>query len=76
MGLFDVDPTQDGVHRTDAAAMDATRRLAVVRLDRAPGRPIGTIPGSAALAQARPRNRTPATPKNDNQPREAQLRPA
>ena len=30
---------------------------------------------TAALAQARPRNR-PAPPKNDNQPREAQLRPA
>ena len=30
---------------------------------------------TAALAQARPRNRTPAMPEKDNQPSEAQLRP-
>ena len=40
-GLFEVDPGQDGVRRTAAAAMDATRRLAVVRLTRARGQRIG-----------------------------------
>jgi alkylation response protein AidB-like acyl-CoA dehydrogenase len=46
-GLFEVDPVQDGVRRTAAVAMDATRRLAVVRLTRARGHRIG---GDAALA--------------------------
>ena len=51
-GLFDVDPRQDGVGRTATPAMDATRRLAVVRLRRARGRRIG---GDAAgpLSRAR-----------------------
>jgi alkylation response protein AidB-like acyl-CoA dehydrogenase len=41
VGLFEVDPGQDGVHRTAAVAMDATRPLAVVRLTRARGRRVG-----------------------------------
>jgi len=47
VGLFEVDPGQDGVVRTAAAAMDATRRLAVVRLGRARGRRIGGDAGQA-----------------------------
>jgi alkylation response protein AidB-like acyl-CoA dehydrogenase len=53
VGLFDVDPRGRGVTRAEVTTMDTTRRLAVVRLDRAPGRAIGAIPGSAALARAR-----------------------
>jgi alkylation response protein AidB-like acyl-CoA dehydrogenase len=58
VGLFEVDPRDRGVTRTAVTTMDTTRRLAVVRLDRAPGRPIGAGPGSAgpgsaALARAR-----------------------
>jgi alkylation response protein AidB-like acyl-CoA dehydrogenase len=40
VGLFEVDPGQDGVMRTATVTMDATRRLAVVRLTRARGRRI------------------------------------
>ena len=53
VGLFEVDPRDRGVTRAAVTTMDTTRRLAVVRLDRAPGRPIGAGPGSAALARAR-----------------------
>ncbi len=51
-GLFDVDPRQDGVCRAAVPTMDATRRLAVVRLRRACGRAIGGD-ASAALDRAR-----------------------
>jgi alkylation response protein AidB-like acyl-CoA dehydrogenase len=47
VGLFEVDPVQSGVRRTAAAAMDVTRRLAVVRLAGARGQRIG---GDAAPA--------------------------
>jgi alkylation response protein AidB-like acyl-CoA dehydrogenase len=63
VGLFEVDPRGRGVTRAAVTTMDTTRRLAIVRLDRAPGRPIGAgagsashgsaSPGSAALARAR-----------------------
>jgi alkylation response protein AidB-like acyl-CoA dehydrogenase len=69
VGLFEVDPRDRGVTRAAVTTMDTTRRLAIVRLDRAPGRPIGSTssgkassgkaspgkasPGSAALARAR-----------------------
>ena len=53
VGLFEVDPRGRGVARAAVTTMDTTRRLAIVRLDRAPGLPIGAIPGSAALARAR-----------------------
>ncbi|HSS90991.1 MAG TPA: acyl-CoA dehydrogenase family protein [Streptosporangiaceae bacterium] len=53
VGLFEVDPRGRGITRAAVTTMDTTRRLAIVRLDRAPGRPIGAIPGSAALARAR-----------------------
>ena len=53
VALFEVDPRGRGVTRAAVTTMDTTRRLAIVRLDRAPGRPIGAIPGSAALARAR-----------------------
>ena len=58
VGLFEVDPLGRGVTRAAVTTMDTTRRLAIVRLDRAPGRPIGAGPGSAgpghaALARAR-----------------------
>jgi len=52
VGLFDVDPAQDGVHRAAAVAMDAARRLAVVRLTGARGQPIGGD-ATAALRSAR-----------------------
>ena len=41
VGLFEVDPGQDGVSRTVSTAMDLTRELAVVRLNRARGRRVG-----------------------------------
>jgi alkylation response protein AidB-like acyl-CoA dehydrogenase len=47
VGLFEVNPAQEGVRRTAAATMDATRRLAVVRLAGAHGQRIG---GDAAPA--------------------------
>jgi alkylation response protein AidB-like acyl-CoA dehydrogenase len=56
VALFEVDPSGRGVTRDAVTTMDTTRRLAVVRLDRAPGRPVGAgraSPGSAALARAR-----------------------
>ena len=58
VGLFEVDPRGRGVARAAVTTMDTTRRLAVVRLDQAPSRPVGASPGSAspgnaALAQAR-----------------------
>src|SRR6266516_772086 len=37
VGLFEVDPRGRGVTRAAVTTMDTTRRLAVVRLDRAPG---------------------------------------
>ncbi len=41
VGLFEVGPGQPGVSRQAAAAMDQTRRLAVVRLASAADRPLG-----------------------------------
>ena len=52
VGLFEVDPVKDGVRRTAAAAMDATRRLAVVRLTGARGRRVGDD-AAEALSRAR-----------------------
>ena len=52
VGLFEVDPVQDGVRRTAAAAMDATRRLAVVRLTGARGRRVSDD-AAEALSRAR-----------------------
>jgi alkylation response protein AidB-like acyl-CoA dehydrogenase len=51
-GLFEVDPACPGVSRCAVTTMDTTRRLAVVRLEGAPGRRIGSG-GSGALARAR-----------------------
>jgi alkylation response protein AidB-like acyl-CoA dehydrogenase len=53
IGLFDVDPRRDGVCRTAAPTMDATRRLAVVRLTQARGLRVG---GDAAGALGRARD--------------------
>ena len=65
LGLFEVDPGQPGVDRQAAAAMDQTRRLAVVRLAAAADRPLGPATqarngadtemngATAALARAR-----------------------
>jgi alkylation response protein AidB-like acyl-CoA dehydrogenase len=53
VALFELDPRGRGVARDAVTTMDTTRRLAVVRLDRAPGRPVGAGGGSAALARAR-----------------------
>jgi alkylation response protein AidB-like acyl-CoA dehydrogenase len=55
LGLFEVDPGQDGVARTARTTMDPGRRLAVVRLTRACGRHLGR-PGEAAGALARARD--------------------
>lgn len=52
--LFEVDPAGAGVTRAAATAMDATRDLAVVRLDGATGRLIGAAGGGvSALGRAR-----------------------
>jgi hypothetical protein len=51
-GLFEVDPAQGGVSRSASTTMDASRRLAVVRLDGAVGRRVGG-PAAEALARAR-----------------------
>ncbi len=56
VGLFEVDPGQPGADRQPSATMDQTRRLAVVRLDAAAGRPIRPghdLEASGALAAAR-----------------------
>jgi hypothetical protein len=52
LGLFEVDPEQDGVSRAAAATMDASRPLAVVRLSGARGQRIGGD-ASPALDRAR-----------------------
>jgi alkylation response protein AidB-like acyl-CoA dehydrogenase len=54
VGLFEVDPRDRGVTRAAVTTMDTTRRLAIVRLDRAPGRPIGAGAGSASAGSASP----------------------
>jgi alkylation response protein AidB-like acyl-CoA dehydrogenase len=58
VALFEVDPRGRGVTRAAVTTMDTARRLAIVRLDRAAGRPIdagagGASPASTALARAR-----------------------
>jgi len=55
IALFEVDPRGSGVTRRAVTTMDATRRLAVVRLDGAAGRPVTRAgrAGQAALARAR-----------------------
>jgi alkylation response protein AidB-like acyl-CoA dehydrogenase len=53
VGLFEVDPEQDGVDGAAAMAMDLTRELAVVRLSGARGQRIG---GDAAPALDRARD--------------------
>jgi alkylation response protein AidB-like acyl-CoA dehydrogenase len=52
IALYEVDPRGSGVARRAVTTMDATRRLAVVRLDAAAGRPISRA-AWAALARAR-----------------------
>jgi alkylation response protein AidB-like acyl-CoA dehydrogenase len=52
VGLFEVDPRGRGVTRAAVTTMDTTRRLAIVRLDQAPGRPIGAGAGSASHGRA------------------------
>jgi len=54
IALFEVDPGGPGVTRDAVTTMDTTRRLAVVRLDRAPGRPVGASPGRASPGRASP----------------------
>jgi alkylation response protein AidB-like acyl-CoA dehydrogenase len=53
VALFEVDPRGRGVTRAAVTTMDTTRRLAIVRLDRAPARPTGAGAAEAALARAR-----------------------
>ncbi|HUC55813.1 MAG TPA: acyl-CoA dehydrogenase family protein [Streptosporangiaceae bacterium] len=57
IGLFEVSPDQAGVEREAVAAVDQTRRLAVVRLAAAARQPLGTPDeagsGAAALTCAR-----------------------
>jgi hypothetical protein len=52
VGLFEVDPGQDGVNRTASVAMDSTRALAAVRLTGALGRRVGGD-ATGALERAR-----------------------
>jgi alkylation response protein AidB-like acyl-CoA dehydrogenase len=51
-GLFEVEPGQDGVLGTASPTMDASRRLAAVRLTGARGRRVGAD-ATAALSRAR-----------------------
>jgi alkylation response protein AidB-like acyl-CoA dehydrogenase len=53
VALFEVDPRGPGVTRAAVTTMDTSRRLAIVRLDRAPVRPIGAGAAEATLARAR-----------------------
>jgi alkylation response protein AidB-like acyl-CoA dehydrogenase len=53
VALFELDPRGRGVTRAAVTTMDTTRRLAIVRLERAPARPIGAGTAEAALARAR-----------------------
>ena len=56
VALFEVDPRHSGVTRRAVPAVDATRRLACVRLDEDPGQLLGGHAGSEgglALARAR-----------------------
>jgi alkylation response protein AidB-like acyl-CoA dehydrogenase len=53
IGLFEVDPAQDGVSRSAVTTMDPSRRMATVRLDGATGPRIG---GQAVEALARARD--------------------
>jgi alkylation response protein AidB-like acyl-CoA dehydrogenase len=53
VSLFEVDPRGPGVTRCAVTGMDSSRRLAVVRLDGAAGRLIGSRNGHADLAAAR-----------------------
>jgi len=53
VALFELDPRGRGVTPAAVTTMDTTRRLAIVRLDRAPGRPIGAGTAEPALARAR-----------------------
>jgi alkylation response protein AidB-like acyl-CoA dehydrogenase len=53
VALFEVDPRGHGVARAAVTTMDTTRRLAIVRLDRAPARPIGAGTAERALARGR-----------------------
>jgi len=52
VGLFEVDPGQDGVSRAASVTMDSTRALAVVRLTGARGRRVGGD-ATGALERAR-----------------------
>ena len=52
IALFEVDPHRCGVTRHAVTNMDTGRRLAVVRLDGAAGRRVGSGPGPASLARA------------------------
>ena len=52
VGLFEVDPGQDGVSRTASVTMDSTRALAVVRLTGVRGRQVGGD-ATGALERAR-----------------------
>jgi len=54
IGLFEVDPDQPGVTRHAVTTMDQTRRLAVVRLSSASGRPLGPGPPHGRAAPLGP----------------------
>jgi alkylation response protein AidB-like acyl-CoA dehydrogenase len=51
VAVFEVDPAGAGVSRRAVTTMDSTRRLAVVSLDGAAGRPVGCGPGGLARAR-------------------------
>jgi alkylation response protein AidB-like acyl-CoA dehydrogenase len=53
IGLFEVDPHQDGVARTAGIPMDMSLRVTSVRLKGVVGQRIGTDAGRPALARAR-----------------------
>jgi alkylation response protein AidB-like acyl-CoA dehydrogenase len=52
-GVYEIDPSADGVVRMHTPTMDPTRRLATASLSGVHGQRIGSADASAALAQAR-----------------------
>ena len=51
VAVFEVDPASAAVARRDVTTMDSTRRLAVVQLSNAAGRPVGCGPDGLARAR-------------------------
>ncbi len=53
VGIFEVDPEADGVHRRADTPMDPTRRLATIDVSEAPAKPLTTSGGAEVLRRVR-----------------------